>query len=396
MSLNKKKLLIAGGGYADIPLIQAGKALGFHVITSGNRPDDLGHCYSDECRFEDFSDERAMLRLAQSLQIDAICACCNDFSALSCAYVAEQMGLPGHDSYETAQIIHHKDRYRVFAHKNEIASPYAKGFNSVESALLALDNFHFPVMIKPVDLTGGKGISKIQKADDARSALEAAFRVSRVQRVVIEEFIEGSRHGLSTFIRDGKVVFYFNDNEYYFLNPYLVSAASTPGNVSTNVVMKLCTIIEHFVSLLALKTGIVHVQYILNESGQPIIIEICRRAPGDLYTSFVQYATGINYPSYIVRAAAGIECDDLVHAHPKSFFTRHCVMTSHQGKVRDVIFDPNIQKNLVGQFMWWKAGDIVNDFLTQKFGIVFLHFDTMEEMLTKTEKMQDLIRVDFD
>ncbi|MDM8518366.1 hypothetical protein QUF76_19395, partial [Desulfobacterales bacterium HSG16] len=81
----KKKMLIAGGGYADIPLIQAGQKLGFHVITSGNRIDDMGHQYADEHYLEDFSDKEAIYAIAKKLEADALCACCNDFSALSCA-----------------------------------------------------------------------------------------------------------------------------------------------------------------------------------------------------------------------------------------------------------------------------------------------------------------------
>ena len=202
-----KKLLLAGGGYADIPLILAAKSLGFYVITSGNRAADLGHRYSDECCLEDFSNKDAMLNLAQKLEIDAICASCNDFSAITSAYIAEKMGLPGHDSYETTLLIHHKDQYRKFAQKNSISSPLAEGFTSVKDALANLTNFQLPIIIKPVDLTGGKGVSKITNLDDAQEKLEKAFAISRAKRIVIEEFIEGSRHGLSTFIRDGRVVF---------------------------------------------------------------------------------------------------------------------------------------------------------------------------------------------
>jgi biotin carboxylase len=385
--------MVAGGGYADIPLIQAAKSLGFHVITSGNRTDDLGHQYSDECHLEDFSDKQAMLRLAQQLRIDAICACCNDFSALSSAYVAEQMGLPGHDPYETAKIIHHKDLYRIFAIEHGIPSPSAEGFSTIEEALHALNQFQFPVIIKPVDLTGGKGISTVMQVEDAKGALTTAFQISRVKRVVVEEFIEGSRHGLTTFLRDGQIVFHFNDNEHYYLNPYLVSAASAPGNVPTAAIEKLCKTAERIASLLSLKTGIFHIQYILREN-EPIIIEICRRAPGDLYIKFVQHATGVDYPTFIVKAAAGMDCSNLVQMTAKGYFTRHCIMTSRNGEIRGVAIDPSVQANIIDQFLWWKVGDQVDDFLTQKLGIVFLKFKSMNEMLQKTKNLQELIKVE--
>ncbi|MBN69229.1 MAG: phosphoribosylglycinamide synthetase [Gimesia sp.] len=390
----KKRLLIAGGGYAEIPLILAAKRLGFHVITSGNRADDLGHRHADEIHLEDFSNKNAMLQLARSLEIDAICASCNDFSALTAAYIAEQIQLPGHDPYETAVLIHHKDRYREFAQENQIPTPRAAGFESVQQALDQLDSFLFPVMIKPVDLTGGKGITRLERIDDARTVLEQAFQISRAKRIVIEEFVEGSRHGFSSFLRDGRVVFCFQDNEHYFQNPYLVSAASTPANVPATTAATLCQQAEHIASLLNLKTGIFHIQYILHQ-GEPVIIEICRRAPGDLYIQFVQHATGINYPEFIIRAATGLDCGGINQKEPTGYFTRHCIMPSRNGLIEDVIYAPEIREQIIDQMLWWERGQQIDQFLVQKQGIVFLQFESLQEMLTRTEVLPELIRVEM-
>ncbi|QDV51210.1 ATP-grasp domain-containing protein [Gimesia fumaroli] len=392
--MTSKKLLIAGGGYAEIPLILAAKDLGFRVITSGNREKDLGHQFSDQCCLEDFSDKEAMLKLAKSLKIDAICASCNDFSALTAAYVAENLQLAGHDPYNTTLLIHHKDRYREFAQKHGIPSPRAEGFDSIEGAYNSLLNFQFPVIVKPVDLTGGKGISKVTNLQIAKASLEKAFQISRTKKIVIEEFIEGSRHGLSTFIRDGRVVFFFNDNEHYYLNPYLVSAASTPADVSPETATILCKTAEKIASLLKLNTGIFHIQYILRQD-IPVIIEICRRAPGDLYIQFVQHATGMEYPTYIVKSSAGMNCDDLTQIEPQGFFTRHCIMPPRNGRIKEVIFNQSVKNNIIDKMMWWKPDEQIDNFLMQKLGIVFLKFGSTEEMRQKTEQMPNLIRVDM-
>ena len=388
----KKRLLIAGGGYADIPLVMAGRKLGYHVITSGNRPEELGHRYSDEYQPADFSNPEAILQLARRLNVSAICACCNDFSALSAAYAAEQLGLPGHDSFQVAQIIHHKDRYRQYALEHGFATPKAMGFANKADAMAGMSAFSWPVIVKPVDLTGGKGMTKVGGLDEAGRAIDKALAISRSKRIVVEEFVEGSRHGFSAFIVDGRIVFFFSDNEHYFLNPYLVSAASVPSIVPPRVERELCLEAEKFASLLSLKTGIFHVQYILHEE-KPVIIEICRRAPGDLYIRLVELATGVDYPSWIVKASAGLDCSGLTHAAPRGCFTRHCVMSASPGRVKDIVFDPSIEKNIVERFMWGKPGDEVADVMTSKYGIVFLRFQSREEMQDKTERMQSLIRV---
>ena len=334
----KKKLLLIGGGYADIPLILAAKRLGFYVLTSGNKPNEFGHRYSDDYQNADFSNPDAVLDVAQKNNIQAVCACCNDFSALSAAYVADKMNLPGHDPFHVAMTLHHKDKYREFASQNDILTPKAQGFVNQRDALEVAAEWTYPALIKPVDLTGGKGISMVQDASAARQAISKAFSISKAKRVIMEEFIQGSRHGFSTFLREGKVVFFFSDNEHYYKNPYLVSAASVPSTTPNSAEKKLCSTSEKIAGLLGLVDGIFHIQYILSD-GEPIIIEICRRPPGDLYIKLVELATGVDYPSWLVKAEAGLDCSGLCHVSPMACMTRHCVMSAGNGIIKDVKFD---------------------------------------------------------
>ncbi|MCK5665464.1 MAG: ATP-grasp domain-containing protein [Thiotrichaceae bacterium] len=386
----RKTILIVGGGYADIPLIKAAKDLDYYVITSGNRPDELGHTISDEYWPADFSDPDAIFELAKKLDVDAICPCCNDFSAISSAYAAEKLGLPGFDSYETSQLIHHKDSYREFAKKNAIASPNARGFDNIEEVESSIKDFRFPLIVKPVDLTGGKGIMSVADLVELKSALQEAFKISKLGRVVVEEFIEGSRHGFSAFICEGKVVFHFTDNELYYLNQYMVSAALAPSTVPESAIHDLISQSEKISQILSLKNGIFHVQFILRDD-KPVIIEICRRPPGDLYIKLVELATGIDYSSWIVRAFCGLDCSGLRQNDVTGYFLRHCVMASNNGVLSAVDVEPTIKKNIIDSMMWGKSGDTVDNFLVAKFGIVFLKFNSMDELLNKSANMQNLI-----
>lgn len=391
--MKKRSLLIAGGGHAEIPLIRAARALGFYVVTTGNRENDLGHKYADRYIKADFSDKEAIRKLTSDLKVDALCPCANDFSALSCAYTAEKIGLNGHDSHNIAEIIHLKDRFREFANKHGISSPKAGSFNDTETALNALHEYTLPVIVKPVDLSGGKGIARINEPAEAKSLIEKAFSISRAKRVVIEEFIEGSNHGFSSFIRNQKVVFYFWDNEHYFLNKYMVSGATCPGDVPDSALGVLIRETEQTAAILNLKDGIFHIQFVL-KGETPYIIEICRRPPGDLYIDFVKHATGVDYPMHIIKSFAGMGIDDLEQTEPLGFFTRHCVMAHQKGLVKNIVFDGSIQKNIIESLMWWKEGDKVDDLMTAKFGIVFLKYDSKKEMMDKSNRLHELIKVE--
>lgn len=401
----QKKMLLLGGGHAEIPLIKAAQALGWYVITTGNDREGLGHPYADKNVFADFSDKDAMLELARAEGVNAVCSGCNDFALLSTVYVCEKLGLPGHDSYATSLEIHHKDKYRALATRLGIPTPRAVVVRNAREFDEAVAGLTFPIIVKPVDLTGGKGIHRAANIEEAREAYRNACSRTREDHIVVEEFVQGSNHGFSAMLVKGKVAFAFADNEQYYINKYMVSGANTPGSTPAAGLAQLRDYSERIARELHLVDGILHIQYIERADGTPVIIEICRRPPGDLYIKFVQYATGIDYPKFIVMAETGMDISAIPDVPTQGFWLRHCVMASTQagertatgdacsGIVQEVSFAPEIQGNIVEKFLWYKPGEVITDKLTYKAGIVFFKFESLAEMETKTAQMTGLVRI---
>lgn len=401
----KKKMLLLGGGHAEIPLIQAAQSLGWYVITTGNDRKGLGHPYADKNVFVNYSDKDAMLELAKNEGVQAVCSGCNDFALLSTVYVCEKLGLPGHDSYTTSLETHHKDKYRALATRLGIPTPRAFVVRSVADFEAATTQLTFPIIVKPVDLTGGKGIHRAATADEARVAYKDACSRTRQDHIVVEEFVQGSNHGFSAMLVKGKVAFAFSDNEQYYINKYMVSGANSPSTSSGKTLAMLRKYSERIAQELHLVDGILHIQYIEKPDGTPIIIEICRRPPGDLYIKFVKYATSIDYPKFIVMAETGEDISGIADMPTQGFWLRHCIMADCQsgertasgdiceGIVRDVTFASEIQGNIVEKFLWYKPGEIITDKLTYKAGIVFFKFDTLAEMQDKTARMPSLAQI---
>ena len=397
----QKKLLLLGGSHAEISLIQAAHELGWYVITTGNNRDGLGHPYADKTVFADFSDKNAMLELASNEGVQAVCSGCNDFALLSTVYVCEKLGLPGHDSYATSLELHHKDKYRALAKRLGIPTPQAITVKVAEKCSsemredfdAAIAQLTFPIIVKPVDLTGGKGIHRAANIEEAREAYKDACSRTRQDHIVVEEFVQGTNHGFSAMLVKGKVAFAFSDNEQYYLNKYMVSGANTPSTTSATGLAKLRDYSERIARELHLVDGILHIQYIERADGTPVIIEICRRPPGDLYIKFVKYATGIDYPKFIVMAETGMDISGIADIPTQGFWLRHCIMADQEGIVRDVTFAPEIQKNIVEKFLWYKPGESISDKLLYKAGIVFFKFDTLAEMQDKTARMTNLVKI---
>ena len=279
-----------------------------------------------------------------------------------------------------------------------IPTPKALSVHNAKEFEIALQTLTFPVIVKPVDLTGGKGVHRADNAEEARAAYANALSRTRKDYVVVEEFVVGTNHGFSAYLHNQKVVFYFADNEQYFLNKYMVSGANTPTTTSAHGQKLLCEYSERIAKELKLVDGILHIQYIEKSDGTPVIIEICRRPPGDLYIKFVQYATGVDYPKMLIQAETGEACTEILPSlgTPPKPFLRHCIMAAQKGTVQDVTFAPELQKNIVEKFLWYKKGEPITDPLYYKAGIVFMKFTSPEEMQTLTEKMTDLVKVQTD
>ncbi len=385
-----KKLLLAGASYGDIPLIKEAKKLGFYVITSGNREDDLGHKYSDEYHLCDFSDKDALLELAKQLQIQAIVPSCHDLSIVSCAFVAEQLNLGGYDSYETTLNLHHKDRFRKIADEINLMAPKAYSFDNMLDLKQRFDVIPIPCIVKPIDLGGGKGISIIRNVNEFERAIDYALECSKAKKIVIEEFVEGNLQSFSSFIKDQKVVFYFGDNEFSSFNPYGVATSTSPSKFFDSVKYKLIDEVEKIATSLKLSNGLLHMQYLQNND-KVNIVEFTRRMPGDWYSVPVKLSTGVNHAYWVLQGYLAGDFSDIQHSEQVGYYSRHCLMAHANGVIDKIYIDDAIRGNIVDQFIWYSDFGQVEDFVYQKFGLFFLKYSSQEEMEEKTNDINNLL-----
>ena len=391
--IDEEALLVVGGSHAEIPLIDAAHALGYRVITTGNRPGDLGHPFADAYVAADFSQPDEILDVAVTNDVSAIVSGCNDFALLSTAYVCEKLGLPGHDSYETSLRMHHKDLFRQLLEELQMDTPRSGVVVDVREALALCEGLGYPVIVKPVDLTGGKGIGVCEGPGQLVDAVNHALALSRQDYVVVEQFMMGTRHGFTCFIGNQRVGFWFADDEQYFLNPFLVSGTTTPTSMPPSAIDDLIDAVETIAAALDLVDGLMHVQCIMTEAG-PRIVELCRRCPGDLYPTFVRLSTGYDYAAAVVRSEVARGPSSDIGPIGRGPVTRHCLMAARDGVLRSISFDAEVMGHLSDQMLWWTEGQLVDHHLTQKFGIIFLTFDHGEDMRRMTNELSARVGID--
>ena len=387
-----KKILITGGTHADVPLIKAAKMMGLYVITIGNTM-DLGHKISNEYYKIDYSDKKQVLALAKEKQIKYICPSCNDFAYLSAVYVAEKMNLKNNlDNSETASILHRKDLFRKFV-KNTIPAPKAKSCTAESFSEKKFNGWDYPIILKPVDFYGGRGIIKVHNKNELKDAFNYSLKNSRYKKVVFEEFIEGTNHGFTSIIENEKIKFYFVDDEIYYKNRFRVAGSTTPTSLNSSIIKQVILYSEKIARNLKLKDGLFHVQFIVKNNQTPVIIEITRRPPGDLYIDLVKYATGIDFTALILKSYIGENIPSIKQIASTKFVFRHCLMSDKNGFVEKIIYDEKIKSKIFKNIKLGKINDYIEDYLTYKFGIYFIECNSREELIYIRKNINSLIKI---
>lgn len=391
-----KKVLFGNGSHAELPMIQKAKEAGYYVITTGADPEGLGHPYADEYVYGDFSDKEFVYNLAKEKKIDGLVSGCNDFSYIATAYAAEKLGLKGHNSYENAMIVHQKDRFRKMCRDIGIIAPQIEEVYDPEEIDEIFEKVSFPVLVKPVDLTGGKGVKVCNSVEEVKNAAAEAFKLTRQDHIIIEEYIYGSNHGASFILKNHKVLCGIFDDEQYGLNKYLVLGACSPSrDVDEKTKKQLIKDVEKISEHLDLVDGLFHTQFILDKNNFPVIIDPCLRAPGDLYVLLSKYVTGVDYPEEILKSELGKEIND-GYVVEDNIVARECIMADRTGIVDHIEITDEVRKHIFHEMIWAKKGDVVDNIMKYKAGILIMKFDTVEEMHYVLDNYSSLVKIVFE
>lgn len=393
-----KKVLIPNGSFHDIPLIKELKKMGYYVIASGANPNQEGYRYADKYIYGDFSIKEDILRIAQEEAIDYICSNCNDFGYITSCYVADEMGLSGHDSYETAILLHHKDKFKEWAKNKKIMTPRAEVFDNQKAAETYLEeNTKYPIIIKPIDLGAGQGIGRADNVDEARVAIKNAISLSRTDKIVIEPFVEGTAHSFNAFIVNKKVVAYYSDNEYMKYDKYRVSTSASPADyahITDDILINQTQIVAEKMNL---SDGLVHSQYILDRYKTPHIIEITRRMSGDWYPYPESKATDIDWIHWIVKSELGLDCNDMECKKQKGFTGRHTLNGHRPGVVIDIHMSDKLKSHVYDSVYWFENGKYTIKNTKKDYpGIIFFSFENREEMMDILDNIDDHVSLVYE
>ena len=400
--MNKqKKLMLLGGIRYLLPVIEAAHRHGYYVITVDYIPENIAHQYSDEFHNVSILDKDAVLQLAQELNIDGILSFGVDPGVVTAAYVAEQMGLSFQCSYESACILQDKSRFRQFLKDNDFNVPNAKGYSSKEEALADTAYYNWPVIVKPVDSAGSKGVTRVDELGQLSSAIDYALSESHNGHFIIEDFLEkeGNSSDCDSFTVDGELVFCsFNDQHFdpKAINPYTPAAFSWPSTMPQWAQEELRSELQRLMTLLNVKTGVYNIETRLCKNGKPYIMELSPRGGGNRLSEMMKYISGQDLIDNCVRAAVGDPIDEIQQPTYNGYWAEIILHSEYDGIFKSIEIDNRIEeKYLIEKDLWVREGEKVWGFTgaNTTIGTLILRFMSEKTMKSFLNSQQGFYNI---
>lgn len=393
--------MLLGGLRYLLPVIESAHQLGYYVITCDYLPDNIAHKYSDEYHNVSIIDKEAVLALARELQIDGIMSFAVDPGVVTAAYVQEQMGLPAFGPYESVCILQNKDRFRNFLTQHGFNVPKAKGFSSIEDAMSEKYWYSWPVIVKPTDSAGSKGVTRVDRWEDLPAALEEAFEHSLSKRIIVEEFIEkaGCSSDTDSFSVDGELKFVsFSAQRFddHAPNPYTPSAYSWPSTMTAEQEAELTSEIQRLLKLLGMRTSIYNIETRVGTNGKPYIMEVSPRGGGNRLAEMLRFATGVDLIANAARAAVGDEVVDVEQKTYNGHWAEVILHADKDGHFVGLDIESDFYKNHVKQVdLWVKEHDKVSAFrgANDAIGTLVLNFNSETELINALSNQQAWLKV---
>ena len=303
-----KKLMIMGAGIYQVPLIKAAKEMGIYTIAVSIPGKYPGFAYADEVLHINTVDAEAVLKAAKERKIDGICTAGTDVAVMTIGRVNDALGLSG-ISYNAAKIACDKVLMKQCYEEHGVRTARYRKVYFNENVEEKIKDLQYPLIIKIVDSSGSRGITRVDRPDQVQAAITNAQAFTRKDYYIVEEFIIGREFGAQAFVMDGKVQFILPHRDYIFMGSTGVPAGHfAPYELSEEAQQDCCETCEKAILAMGLDNCAVNCDFIMRD-GKTYVLEIGGRSGATCLAELVSIYYGYDYYKKIIEVALGMKPD---------------------------------------------------------------------------------------
>lgn len=300
----KKNIAIIGASYLQLPLIEKAKQMGYTTHAFAWAANDVGETAADYFYPISIVEKEEILNKCREIGICGICSIASDLAMVTASYVAEQLGLPGNSVQATAKSTNKHLMRRAF---EENGDPSPASILVDETTDLSKLNLTYPIIVKPTDRSGSRGIYKLTEPSGLAEAVRCAMEQGFEKKALVEEYAEGQEYSVEFISYQGEHHFLAMTKKDTTGAPHFIETGHLePAPVDTETLERVKAVVSHALDSLELKNGASHSELKIAEDGTIRIIEIGGRMGGDCIGSdLVRYSTGYDFVRMVIQVACG-------------------------------------------------------------------------------------------
>jgi carbamoylphosphate synthase large subunit len=311
---NRPTAIVLGGTTPHITLIEKLKQRGYYTILIDYFDNPPAGAFADKHIKESTLDYEKVLEIARSNNASLVITTCLDQANVTACYVAEKLNLPKPYSFETALYVTNKELMKTKMLESNI--PTSKFIIAENSANLDIQDLKFPLVVKPADSNGSKGVRKSDNLTELKVYIEDALRFSRTKKVIIEEYIQGMEVQVDCFVQNKIVNIVMMRQRLKIMNQektYLQTYGSViPLELSTKVNNKLVQIANNIAHSFELDNTPLFIQALVNND-EVSVIEFAPRVGGGLSFKLINEVTGFDILDSTIDSYLGIKTNFVIH-----------------------------------------------------------------------------------
>lgn len=390
----KQKILLLGGSAQQVIAIATAKRMGYYTVLCDYLSDNPGQHVADKYYNVSTTDVEAVYEIAKKENVEGILAYASDPAALPAAIVSEKLGLPTNPS-KSVEILGVKHKWREFLKQNDFACPKSVAFSSktvmsrLESATI---DFKFPIVIKPTDSSGSKGVTvlkNLERPEEVLGAIKSAIKYSRNGILIAEEYIERGFPnvvGGDIFVWNGEVVLFGEMSCLRDENnsPLIPIGEIYPSGLNLLQMHQIHFEIQKIIRALKISFGEMNIEILIDKNDNVHFLELGPRAGGNMIPIQLGDVFGIDLVRANIQTAMGIRPDwigkELKHSDGVYM---HYVLHSYKSGILKSIEIHQMVKNAVYRTVLYKnEGDFVEAFdgAGKAIGILFLKFNNADAL----------------
>ena len=335
-----KKILILGAGLEQTLAINEAKSLGLYVIACDQNPNACGLKEANVGIVCDITDTGHLVEIGRQYNVDGVFCHAVEIPQVVSG-IAEQLKLPG---LTTEVAVRATDKLKRISWLKEHGIPVAN-FMPVYSAdeiEEKANKLGFPLVMKPVDNAGARGVRVVNRNDELEEAYCEAIRFSKSKVVLIEELLSGPQISTESVIyQDQLITFAFADRNYELLedfSPYFVEdGIDYPSSLPEETQKAVLAIVDRTIRTLEIDFGAAKGDVIIH-NGKPKIIEMAARTSGGWFgAGSIRIATGVNMLKPLLQMAVGDKPDlEVLRPTKKLFCAQRYLIPRESGEVISV------------------------------------------------------------